>query len=128
MVKPRKPSCFLSHGTISHSISSVNSVSEFGFKWTTTLRATNVNLPGVGLGFLACDGSSPDDTVHVVVRFSTQAFHCEDGAGWWGNVFRFHKPFSARYCPQKTERYLGGKQRIRISGERLRRHRAEPLS
>jgi len=27
--------------------------------------------------------------------------------------FRFHKPTSARYWPKKTERYLGGKQRIR---------------
>ena len=45
------------------------------------MRATNVNLPGVGLGFLACDGSSLDDTVHVVVRFSTQALHWR-GRGW----------------------------------------------
>src|SRR5712692_4808294 len=52
MVNPRKPSSFLSHGTISHSISSVNSASEFGFRWTTTLRATTVNLPGVGLASL----------------------------------------------------------------------------
>jgi len=80
MVKPTKPSCFLSHGTISHSIISVNSVSEFGFRRTTTLRVTNVNLRGVGLG-LACEDSSLDDTVHVVVRFSTQALHWR-GRGW----------------------------------------------
>src|SRR5208282_1389057 len=43
------------HGRISRSMRVVNSVSEFGFRRAVTLRATNVNLPGLSQAFLRWD-------------------------------------------------------------------------
>ena len=51
----------------------VNSVGEFGFRRTVTLRAIMSTSPAAGL--LASDGTNPPDAAHLVVRFSAQTLH-----------------------------------------------------
>src|SRR5271166_141554 len=72
-----------------------NCVSEFGFKRAATLRATNVNLLGVGRGFLASDGAfaqlPPSGSAFPSAGVTLpEALFCSVGATGYSLTCRFH--------------------------------------